>query len=80
MDDAVLDLAAGGSTNDLDVYLFRIESGGALTLIGSSFNSPGDESNRETIVSSPAAGTYVIAIQAWDTPTTDSVDYWYIIR
>ena len=66
--------------NDVDVYLFREEAGGALTFISKSTNDPSVSGDVEGIVeASLPTGTYHVAIQAWDTPT-DSVDYWFVIR
>ena len=66
--------------NDLDVYLFRIEAGGALTFVNRSTNDPTMDGERESIVSAfLPAGTYVVAIQAWATPT-ERVEYWYVVR
>ena len=66
--------------NDVDVYLFREETDGSLTFISRSVNDPRNDGDVEGIVvASLPAGTYHVAIQAWDTPT-DDVDYWFVIR
>ena len=66
--------------NDLDVYLFREETDGSLTFISRSVNDPRNDNDVEGMVeASLPAGTYHVAIQAWDTPT-DDVDYWFVIR
>ena len=65
---------------DLDVYLFREETNGTLTFISKSTNDPRNDADREGMVeASLPAGTYHVAIQAWDTQT-DDVDYWFVIR
>ena len=78
--DLVYQLITNGMLNDLDVYLFRTEPGGARTYVDRSTNDPAVDGERESIVSlSLAAGSYVIAVQAWNTPT-EGVEYWYVIR
>ena len=58
--------------NDLDLYLFR-QTGATLQFVASSANEPG---KGERLLRSLAAGTYIIAVQAWDTPGPEPVRYW----
>jgi len=50
-----------------------------LIYVAGSTNDPTVAGNVETISSSQPAGTYTVAVQAWNTPTT-SVKYWYLLR
>lgn len=77
--DMRFDSYTNGAFNDLDVYLFRRGTLGALTFVNRSTNDPTVDGDIELITDSLTAGTYVVAIQAWDTPTS-SVDYWFVIR
>ena len=66
-----------GAFNDLDVYLFREESGGSLTYVAAGTKPEGEAEAID--LPALAAGTYYVAVQAWDTPT-GSVDYWFAVR
>lgn len=80
--DMVYDYVSNSNVNDLDVYLYREEPGGALTFIDRSTN-PGlgmtDDPQEAIVTNVLPAGTYHVAVQAWDTPT-ENVDYWILIR
>jgi len=64
---------------DLDLYLFREGSGGALTYEGSSTRDPANASGGEQIDKSLTVGNYVIAVQAWNTPA-GVAPYWLSVR
>lgn len=63
--------------NDLDVYLFREVAPGSVTYVSAGTKPPGKFES--VVVPSLAAGSYYVAIQAWNTPT-GSVAYWFSIR
>lgn len=73
------DAFSNGLFNDLDLYLFRRGNLGQLIYVAGSTNDPTVAGNVETISSSQPAGTYTVAVQAWNTPTM-SVKYWYLLR
>lgn len=68
------------SYNDIDLYLFRREQNGLLNLLSQSTRDGTQSDPQEAIaLSSQPAGTYLVAIQAWNTPS-GNVDYWFITR
>ncbi len=63
--------------NDLDFYVFRRESNGSLTYVDAGLESA---AKPEVVdFSNLPAGTYFIAVQAWDTPST-APRYWLGLR
>ena len=75
--DLVYQTFTGAQANDVDVFLFREGAGGALTYVA---RSVAPETEPEAIVvPSLTAGTYVIGVQAWNTPG-GAIDYWFVTR
>jgi hypothetical protein len=62
--------------NDLDLYVFQAVTGGGLKYVSASV---GEAGKPEWLTGSLAAGTYYIAVQAWDTPGS-AVRYWLSFR
>src|SRR5829696_856320 len=56
--------------DDIDTYLYRVGTGGALTLVGS---SAGGTSAERIDLSTPAAGTYRLYAHGWQTDGTNAV-------
>jgi len=78
----VYDLFTNANFNDLDLYLFREGVGGTITFVNRSVLDPTTSEGRDgewIQESNLPAGTYYIAVQAWNTPT-DSVKYWINVR
>jgi hypothetical protein len=75
--DLVYQTHTGTQANDVDVYLFREEVGGALTYVGRSVAAATEP--EAIAVPSLTAGTYYVAVQAWDTPA-GAIDYWFVTR
>jgi hypothetical protein len=67
-----------GVTPDLDLYLFREGTGGALTFIAKSNFDPTRETG-EWLTRSLQPGTYYAAVQAWHTGA-DPIGYWLNVR
>jgi hypothetical protein len=74
--DLVYQTFTGVQANDVDVFLFREEGNGTLTYVARSIEA---EAEPEVIVASLTAGTYVVAVQAWNTPG-GAIDYWFVTR
>lgn len=64
-----IELKGLGPTNDLDLYVFSIDDTGAIAHVASSKNPAGAD---ERLTGTLPAGTYVLAVQAWDTPDLNS--------
>jgi subtilisin family serine protease len=56
--------------DDIDLYLYRVGTGGALTLVGS---SAGGTSAERIDIHAPAAGTYRLYAHGWQTDGTNAV-------
>jgi Bacterial pre-peptidase C-terminal domain len=56
--------------DDLDLYLYRLDSGGALTLVGA---SAGGTAAERIDLRAPAAGTYKLYVHEWQTDGTSAV-------
>jgi hypothetical protein len=56
--------------DDLDLYLYRVGTGGALTLVGA---SAGGTAAERIDLRSPAAGTYKLYVHGWQTDGTSAV-------
>ena len=56
-----------GSDDDLDIYLYKVGAGGALTLLGQSESLT---SNEQIDVAFPEAGTYRLYVNGWQTDGT----------
>jgi hypothetical protein len=56
--------------DDLDVYVYRVGTGGSLTLVGV---SAGGTSAEQVDLASPAAGAYKVYIHGWQTDGADAV-------
>jgi len=74
--------STGGVLDDLDLYLFQVGPNGERTFINRSVHDPataaganGEWIHEDTL----PAGTYFVAIQAWNTPS-GAVDYWLSIQ
>jgi hypothetical protein len=57
-----------GATDDLDLYLYRVD-GGTLTLVGS---SGGGTAAERITVSNPTAATYRLYVHGWQTDGPDA--------
>jgi hypothetical protein len=73
--DLTYETFTGGSFNDLDLYAFA-EQGTGLQFLGSSL---GEQGEPEGLFGPLNAGTYYLAVQAWDTPS-GRVGYWMSVR
>jgi hypothetical protein len=73
--DLTYETFTGGSFNDLDLYVFA-EQGAGLQFRGSSLAEQGEP---EGLFGPLTAGTYYLAVQAWNTPS-GRVGYWMSIR
>ncbi|HET9948504.1 MAG TPA: PPC domain-containing protein [Longimicrobiales bacterium] len=76
--DLVHEEGVGPEPHDLDVYLFREEAGGSLTYVDDSSN-PGPQAEAIVPALPLPAGTYYVAVQAWNTVGGDAA-YWFSIR
>lgn len=56
--------------DDLDVYVYRVGTGGSLTLVGF---SAGGTSAEQVDLPSPAAGAYKLYVHGWQTDGADAV-------
>jgi hypothetical protein len=73
--DLAFEAFSGGSFNDLDLYAFADPGSGPI-FIGASLGEAGEP---EGLFGTLQAGTFYLAVQAWDTPT-GTVRYWLSIR
>ncbi len=76
--DLVYQTFTGAQANDVDVFLFREGAGGALTYVAGSVAAE-TEPEVIDIPSGLVAGTYLVAVQAWNTPG-GAIDYWFVLR
>ncbi len=77
--EVVINLVFDGATNDVDLYLFKVNSGGSPPFLSQaeSYRPAGCRELIDANLSGPEY--YLIGLQAWDTPTTRA-NYWLSVK